>query len=132
MNDAQPNPSPLRGTSWLITHVASDDGDLVAVDDGHRTPGLAFDESRSAAGSTGCNNFMGSCTIDGSMIEFGPLATTLMMCPETAMVQERLVLDALANARRWSIDGDRLTLWDGLSHTEDPNGSALLECATER
>jgi len=75
---------------------------------------------------------MGSCTIDGSMIEFGPLATTLMMCPETAMVQERLVLDALANARRWSIDGDRLTLWDGSSHTEDPNGSALLECSTKR
>lgn len=130
MNDAASHPNPLRGTSWLITHVADDDGELVPVDGGHRQPGLAFDESRSAAGSTGCNNFMGTCTIDGPIIEFGPLATTLMMCPEVAMVQERRVLDALANARRWSMDEDRLTLWDGLSHTGDPNGSALLACAT--
>jgi heat shock protein HslJ len=109
--------------------MANDGGELVAVDDGHRQPGLAFDESRSVAGSTGCNNFMGSCALDGPMLELGPLATTLMMCQEAAMTQERMILTALASARRWSIDGDRLTLWDGLSHNSDPDGSALLVCA---
>jgi heat shock protein HslJ len=109
--------------------VADDGGNLVAADQHHRQPGLTFDESRSVAGSTGCNNFMGSCGLDGPELELGPLATTMMMCQEAAMTQERRILNALTNARRWSIDEDRLTLWDGLSHSQDLDGSALLVCA---
>jgi heat shock protein HslJ len=128
MDDTAPDGPPLGGTSWHINQVADDQGRLLAVDTSHRQPGLAFDETNRVAGSTGCNSFMGRCTIAGSEIEFGPLATTMMMCHDSAMTLERLILAALGAARRWSVDGVQLTLL-GEPYPSDPAASVLLVAA---
>ena len=47
----------------------------------------------------------------GTTIALGPLASTLMACPEPAATQEQQYLAALELARTWEVRGDRLTLF---------------------
>ena len=59
----------------------------------------------------GCNAiFAAAYPLAPGRIAFGPAASTLMACPEPIMRQERLVLQALASAGRYDVDGDRLRL----------------------
>jgi heat shock protein HslJ len=66
------------------------------------------------SGSAGCNNYNGtyrSTRAAGSnTIEFGPLATTRMMCDEPLMDQESLYLAALESATGYTLEGFALTI----------------------
>ena len=77
-----------------------------------RTPIVRFAEGGGFSGNTGCNNFFGTLRIEGSTISMGPIGSTMMMCPEPLMEQERAVLGALETARGVSIDADDLVLTD--------------------
>jgi putative lipoprotein len=72
---------------------------------------LAFPEAGRATGSTGCNRFNGSVTIDGSFIKFGALATTRRACVPGVGNQESRYMKALSSAERFTIDGKNLLIY---------------------
>ena len=73
-------------------------------------------ESR-VAGSSGCNRYTGSFSGDGASthgtpIRFGPMAGTLMACPEGEQT-ERRYLQILGRVDAYRMDGEKLTLLAG-------------------
>jgi len=84
--------------SWL----AEDIGGAGVIDDVQST--LTIAEDGSVTGRGGCNGFGGMATIDGDKLSFGPLAGTLMACPEAIMDQEGKFHDALARTARFRLD----------------------------
>ena len=64
-------------------------------------PSLSFELGK-VAGNASCNRFTGSVTINGTNLKFGPLATTMMACPDPKISeQESTYLKALAAATRY-------------------------------
>ena len=74
------------------------------------------------SGSAGCNTYQGTYrstrAAGRNTIEFGPLATTRMMCDEPLMEQEGLYLAALESAKEYVIEGFALSI-------EYPGGTLL-------
>jgi len=103
----------LSGTSWKLVDLGG-----TAPAEG-TTATLAFDASDAVSGIAGCNTFNGQATIDGTAIDFGPLATTRMACPEPQMSLETTYLGALDAATSWKIDGGKLILEGGTTATFD-------------
>jgi putative lipoprotein len=60
-------------------------------------------------GYAGCNQFVGSFTVAGDGLSFGPIASTRRLCAES-MQQEGAFLQALENAQRFSISGENLAI----------------------
>ncbi len=103
-------PAPLTGTAW--TGLFFNDGDALvsALADSGFT--ATFADDGTVSGSSGCNTFSGSYTVDGDTMSFGPLASTQMACAEEVMTQEAAVLGALDRVTSFAIQGDELTLLD--------------------
>jgi heat shock protein HslJ len=101
----------LSGTSWTLADL----GGTAPAEGTNAT--LSFDASDAVTGHAGCNTFNGEATIDGGSIDFGPLATTRMACPEPQMSLETTYLGALDAATSWKIDGDKLILEGGTTAT---------------
>ena len=92
----------LEGTTWLLDRTI---------------PGseiTALFVNGQVSGSAGCNNYSGTYrstrAAGRNTIDFGPLATTRMMCDETLMDQESLYLAALESATEYTIEGFALTI----------------------
>jgi heat shock protein HslJ len=81
-------------TTWVVTLLESDDGQMRSVLEG-TTLTLTYDGER-ISGCAGCNNYFGPASIDDT-VQIGPLATTMMFRsePEGVMDQERRFLDLL-------------------------------------
>jgi putative lipoprotein len=62
-------------------------------------------------GFSGCNTFTGAFERRDGQLRFGRLASTGMACLD-GMELERRFLDALAGTVRYTLSGDRLTLFD--------------------
>jgi heat shock protein HslJ len=62
-------------------------------------------------GSGGCNRLAGSYHLNGTAVEFGPVASTRMACAQ-GMEQEQAMLEALAGTRMWKIRARHLELCD--------------------
>jgi heat shock protein HslJ len=75
-------------------------------------PSATFAEGR-VAGSTGCNRFTAEYTLDGTVLELGPIASTRMTCIPPADQVERAYLDALSRVAGWRLDDSDLVLVDG-------------------
>lgn len=72
-----------------------------------------FDEEGIVGGSSGCNNYNTSYEVKGENLTFsGPMASTMMACPEPIMEQERDYLQALADTATFEIMDDELILKD--------------------
>lgn len=77
-----------------------------------------------------CNGGFGSYTVDGDMVDLGPLGTTLMLCPEGG--QGDAFVAALDSVTGWSIDqsgaSDRLVLTadDGTAYTFSPSLTGVV------
>jgi heat shock protein HslJ len=81
----------LSGT-WQILSVNGIT--VVKKDAGKEMPFLDFNTTtNTVTGTTGCNRLNGKATISNSSINFGPLATTMMLCPNAQY--ERPILQAL-------------------------------------
>lgn len=100
----------LVGTSWTLTQING------SAPIPGRNLTLQFDD-KSATGSSGCNSFGGSYTVDGNKITFSEIASTLMACADadgnpdnTIMDQEQAYLDALHKATVYTINGDTLNI----------------------
>ena len=77
------------------------------------TATLVFPEQDRVAGQAPCNRFMGKAEWSPEATTFGPLAATMMACPD--LDQERVVLEALETVTALVIEADSLilTLGDG-------------------
>jgi heat shock protein HslJ len=102
-DDEGSDSTPLEGTPWML--VTADGMD--AVPDVPAPLTLADGQ---ASGSTGCNSFSGSYTLEGDQLSFGPLGATQMACEEPLMTQEAEVFAILGAAESYSIEGDELTI----------------------
>ena len=71
-----------------------------------------FAEDGTLSGSSGCNTYSGTYTIDGNRIEIGQLGSTLAACeePEGIMDQEAAYLEALSTAVSFEVSGGSLSL----------------------
>ncbi len=91
--------SPLEGTTWRLDAPEAKAAPLT----------VRFAEGR-ASGFSGCNRFNGGFRRDGDTLTVGPLAGTMMACPEPRMAAEKAFLDGLSGTHGVAIAGDRLTL----------------------
>ncbi|HEY1302690.1 MAG TPA: META domain-containing protein [Vicinamibacterales bacterium] len=98
---------PLEGTHWRATELA---GKPTSTQDPKREAYLQVQAGR-VSGSDGCNRFTGSYQLNGDRVTFGQMAGTQMACLNSSAT-EGPFRDALKNASRVTIAGDRLDLFD--------------------
>jgi heat shock protein HslJ len=104
----------LAGREWVLTEM---NRHPVSVG---RPPTLVIEGAR-VAGFGGCNQYSGAVEDKGSgNLAFGPLASTMMACPEPAMKTETSYLAALAAMRRYSFMNGDLVLFG-------PDGEGMRE-----
>jgi heat shock protein HslJ len=100
--------SPIDDTSWKL----SADTDLGAVELGDVVVTATFSDGQ-LSGSSGCNRYTTTYTVDGSSLSITPeIAGTRMLCGEPENAVEQAYLEILPEAAAFSIDGDVLTLFD--------------------
>ena len=70
-----------------------------------KTSGIAqtitFTADGNVYGDSGCNRFAGGYTVDGDRIKIGPLASTMMMCPQRQMDAEQSFLFKIQAAKSY-------------------------------
>lgn len=100
----------LAGTHWKATGINNGNQAVVSVVQGTAVT-LSFDANGSAAGSSGCNRYTAQYRADGTSIEFGKAAATMMACAQAdVMQQEQNFFRALETAQVVRVEGDRLEL----------------------
>jgi heat shock protein HslJ len=104
---------PLVGTTWQLTGYNNGKGGFSSVLAGTEITAL-FANDGQLGGSAGCNNYATSYEVDGSAISIGPVASTMMACPEPngVMDQEGAYLAALEGAATFEIEGDTMRMTD--------------------
>ena len=105
-----PQSLALAGTSWHVTGYNNGRQAVVSVlNDTQLT--IAFAADGRVTGSAGCNNFMGTYSVSGSSLTFGPAATTRKMCAQPGvMEQEQQFLKALESVATIRQEGERAEL----------------------
>ena len=96
--------SGLAELDWRIQSI----NDVQVIRDSE--PFLRFSSDGTVSGSTGCNTFNGGWSLDRNQVDFGALATTRKLCPDSMMAQEQSILAILDNAVLIGI-GDEGTLF---------------------
>jgi len=109
--------SALIGTAWWVEDILS-----AGVIDNARTT-IGFEDGR-VAGSGGCNRYTGSFELDRESISFGPVAGTMMACPEALMNQDQRFHEALGLVTSWRIDEST-----GLLHLENQEGETVIRAS---
>ena len=96
-------------TYWRLVEL---DGEPATAAEGQKEPHIRLmPEEGRVTGSGGCNNMMGSHELDGTHLTIGPMASTMMACPE-GMDQEHAFGQALDATVGYLITGETLQLWD--------------------
>ena len=97
----------LIGPVWVATSL-----------NGHKllpaaTVSAEFDSEGLVSGSSGCNNYSTSYTVDGDGIRFGEeIVSTEMFCDEPVNEQEREYFQVLNEAAGFDVNDEELTLLD--------------------
>ncbi|MCP5095772.1 MAG: META domain-containing protein [Chloroflexi bacterium] len=114
----------LMSNKWDLVEYGSIGGSLATL------PGTVATLEFTAGelnGSTGCNSFFGSFTLDGTSIEVGPVGMTEMWC-EGGMEQETAVINHLNSAHTISIENDVLMIQSAEGNLiYQPASNATLE-----
>lgn len=97
-------PHPLGGITWNLEFYRGSSGGNIPALPGTDVTAL-FGPSGEVTGSAGCNSYSGKFTSDGqSGISIGPLATTLMYCNGTGVMdQESAYLTLLQKAAAYKV-----------------------------
>ena len=95
----------LEGVPWVLSSGVDVEGWEQS------TPSVTFADG-TVGGSTGCNRFTASYTLDGDTVEIGTIAATQIACPPPADAVERAYVDALERVAGWRLDGEELVLLD--------------------
>lgn len=97
---------PLEGTEWVLTEVV---GGVTVPEGADASLVLASMEGR-AAGSSGCNRFIGTYDLAGGRITFGMEALTRRACSGPLMDLERDYMEALRLTGSYRLVGATLEL----------------------
>ncbi len=107
-SEAAPSSSAtLAGTAWTVTSVG---GSFV---DATNPPTMAFGADGTLSGTTGCNQYNGSYTVDGNDLTVGTLSMTMMLCEGQIGDGEALFSPAIQGATTWAIDASGNLLLSG-------------------
>ena len=82
---------------------------------------IVFGEDGKVNGNVGCNGFGGDYTVDGNVITFGQIVSTLMFCEGPVGDQETTTLNVFAGSATFVMDGDTLTIT-----SEDGSAAVVL------
>lgn len=102
----------LMNTYWRMDRLGSN---MIQVAQIQREPHLILRNDMNGhtyEANAGCNQMLGSYTLDGERIAFAPGRSTLMACAPPFDMLERNLVDALTRAHRWRIIGNTLELLD--------------------
>ena len=98
-------PASLLAGDWTVTAI---DGQAPVADS---EPSLSFGEDAQVSGNASCNRFFGGYTLTGEGLSFGEMGTSMMMCGDPVMAQERAMLEILEGTIGFSVaDNGLLTL----------------------
>jgi len=98
----------LENTRWELIEIA---GEPVSALPGSPPPGFRLNpQGKSLRGFGGCNRIMGSYTLEGDRLSFGPIATTRRFCEESQGLEDRFV-QAIEQVRTFKLNGDILELY---------------------
>ncbi|SDC58484.1 Heat shock protein HslJ [Algoriphagus faecimaris] len=98
----------VKGNTWVLSSLLGQGLNLRDFPEG--VPTLNFLEGGRLAGFTGCNNFSGSFSLEGTLLSLDPGAMTKKACPGNG---EQEFLAALGRVSNLQVSKDKLTLTDG-------------------
>lgn len=106
-------PSPLQGTLWLLDYYAGSDGEIFSLIPGTEIS-IVFNDDNTLYGSSGCNNYSSTYSIEDDNISINEIITTRMYCsdPDGTMDQELGFQTALNSATSYHIEENTLLLFD--------------------
>lgn len=90
-------PAALLHGDWRIEEIG---GAAVVADS---TPALSFDAERGISGNASCNRFFGQFVLTGEGLRISHIGSSMMMCEDPKMKQERALLTALESVRGFKI-----------------------------
>lgn len=107
-------PTDPERVDWSLIRYYDEEGGEFADVPFEVQPSLWLEDGR-ASGFAGCNQFSGSYDLDGSSLTFGEeMTVTLAFCEGPGQLVEDNYLAALGQVGSWSIEGERLELYDNL------------------
>ena len=111
---AQTEANAPEGTTWhLVSYTL--DGATETVPVPWTVDASLLLEDGTASGSSGCNTFNGTYSLDGEQLTFEPaFAVTRIACPEPQTSVENAYLLRLPETAMWQVTDGVLTLSDGL------------------
>jgi heat shock protein HslJ len=92
----------VEGVPWVLESGAG-------LESGGPAPTATF-ANGTITGTTGCNRYRGTYTIEGGRLTIETGATTLKACPPPADEVEQAYLAALGRVSGWRVEGDELVL----------------------
>jgi heat shock protein HslJ len=101
-------PRPLAGTYWKAIEL---EGKQVPSRDSIRETYLVLQEGGRIYGSDGCNRVAGRYELKNTSVKFSEMAATRMACIDAGDIDVAF-RDALKSARRLTVVGERLELFD--------------------
>ncbi len=112
---------PLEDVPWNLTGMAGAEGTLAPLPDGVVVS--ANFSGGTVSGTSGCNQYSGSYTLDGDSIAWsGPFIMTMMACEGPGMDVETAFHAAMEQVSSFAVDNGTLRLMDA-------GGNVLLEFA---
>jgi heat shock protein HslJ len=101
---------PLAGTTWTLASYTGPSGRAVEAAPGAAAT-LAFEDGNQIGGTTGCNLFGGSYTLDGDKLTIELGAMTQVACPGAFITaQETAITQQMPNVAGFTQSADSLSL----------------------
>lgn len=113
------HPLPIQG-QWILISYGSPSDQIAAVSDVETH--IEFDSEGRMTGNVGCNGFGGAYELDGAVITFGPIESTLMFCEGPVGDQELATFATLQEVTSIELDENVLTIT-----SVDGSSSIVLE-----
>ena len=113
----QKNIELLQNKNWSLTHIGATEYKVDPT--AHNSTSLQFDATQRLRNTDGCNRIMGSYVVKKHEINLGQLASTKMMCQNTAELSNKFN-EALNKVAGYQVYGQTLQLLDR-------NGNPVLQ-----
>ena len=120
----------LENRPWRLVSYANAQSETVTAQE--EPAAVITFEDGGVGGTSGCNSFFGSYTLDGDFIAIEQIGSTLMACPDPLMQQEQDFLAALSAAAGYAVEGETLQLLDAAGNavaTFTPQAKAAAEAS---
>lgn len=111
VGEATKVPVILQGITWNLVQLGNPAALTAAT--GEPKPSIFFQSDGHISGSTGCNKFNGTFSVDNDRMQFDSLSATKKMCPtpDTALMeQEQMMMQILKVADHYVLEPDRLQI----------------------